>query len=145
MNPYKAIKLHSIIIPSKGTKMNTWVFINGSFLDAEHFEEVARSPEMTLNTEIHLIDIRNYGKSPKTATMFYEEIIMDIRLYIDSHSLTELCILGASFGAVIAIQLALSPKTNRGIKALVLSDSGPFPYYNLKKYPPVRYFFKKVI
>ena len=96
MNEYKLCKLHSLIIPSQNEKMTTWIFIHGLLSTGAYFVDLALTDEISLNSEIHLIDLRNRGRSPKTETMFANDIIMDIRHYIDDHQLKEVCILGAS-------------------------------------------------
>ena len=130
-------KLSSVIIPSKGEKMNTWIFIHDLMSNGASLQDLAKAEEMSQNSEIHLIDLRNHGKSAKMASMFYYDLINDIRLYLDDHSLKDVCILGISYGATIAIQFCINPATNHGVKALVLSDTGPFPYYQFDKYPRI--------
>ena len=135
MNLYEVCELHSMIIPAKKEKKTTWLFIHGLLADGNYFEDLARSDQMSLYSEIHLIDLRNHGKSAKMRTMLPKEMSMDIRHYIDDKSLGEVNILGVSYGGLVAQQLCTDPDLNKGIKGLLLSDTAPLPYCDLQRYP----------
>ena len=130
-------KLFSTIIPAKEEKKTTWIFIHGLFADGSSFERQARTEEMSLNSEIHLIDMRNHGRSGKTKTMSNEEVAMDIRHYADDHQIEKFNVFAFSFGGTAAIELCTNPKTNQGITSLVLQDVGPFSYSDSSKYPDI--------
>ena len=54
-------KLKSTIIPAKEEKKNAWILIHGMLGEGLQYLKYAETKEMSLNSEIHLIDLRNHG------------------------------------------------------------------------------------
>ncbi len=80
------------------------------------------------NYEIHLLDVRNHGRSFHSDDFSYEIMAEDIKKYCNYHSINQAIFLGHSMGGKIAMQFATTyPKY---VKKLIVADIAP------KYYPP---------
>lgn len=78
--------------------------------------------------EVHLIDLRNHGKSPHTSEMTYDLMAQDIKDYCTTHELKDIVLLGHSMGGKVAMQVACDfPDL---LQKLIVVDIAP------KYYPP---------
>ncbi|WP_396182001.1 alpha/beta fold hydrolase [Flavobacterium sp.] len=81
-----------------------------------------------LGFQIHLLDMRNHGKSFHSDEFSYEIMVEDVKSYIDFHNLQDIILLGHSMGGKIAMLFAtLFPEL---VEKLIIADIGP------KYYPP---------
>lgn len=79
-----------------------------------------------LGFQMHLLDMRNHGKSFHSDTFSYEAMVEDVKGYVDFHNLENITLLGHSMGGKIAMLFAtLYPKL---IEKLIVADIGP-KYY----------------
>jgi pimeloyl-ACP methyl ester carboxylesterase len=78
--------------------------------------------------EVHLLDLRNHGRSPHDYVSNYEAMAYDVALYIEDGWLEPTSILGHSMGGKVAMYLALERPDL--VKNLVVVDIAP------KNYPP---------
>jgi esterase len=79
-----------------------------------------------LGFQMHLLDMRNHGKSFHSDVFNYEVMVEDVKAYIDFHKLENITLLGHSMGGKIAMLLAtLYPEF---IQNLIIADIGP-KYY----------------
>lgn len=78
--------------------------------------------------EVHLLDLRNHGKSAHKENMGYELLSQDILRYIEHYKLTPPVLLGHSMGGKAAMHFGLHCSENT--KALIVVDISP------KAYPP---------
>jgi pimeloyl-ACP methyl ester carboxylesterase len=81
-----------------------------------------------LGFQIHLLDMRNHGKSFHSDEFSYEIMAQDVKSYIDFHHLQDVILLGHSMGGKVAMLFAtLYPDL---VEKLIVADIGP------KYYPP---------
>lgn len=79
-----------------------------------------------LGFQIHLLDMRNHGKSFHSDEFNYEIMVNDVKAYIDFHKLKDITLLGHSMGGKIAMLFAtLYPEV---VEKLIIADIGP-KYY----------------
>jgi pimeloyl-ACP methyl ester carboxylesterase len=79
-----------------------------------------------LGFQIHLLDMRNHGKSFHSEEFNYEIMVEDVKTYIDFHNLQDITLLGHSMGGKIAMLFAtLYPEV---VEKLIIADIGP-KYY----------------
>lgn len=77
---------------------------------------------------VHLLDLRNHGRSFHSSEMSHEAMARDILHYMEHHSLPKVILLGHSLGGKAVMQFALTyPHL---VEKLMVADIGP------KAYPP---------
>ena len=73
--------------------------------------------------EVHMLDMRNHGKSFHSDEFSYEAMANDVKLYCEHHNLKDIILLGHSMGGKTAMLLAtLHPEL---IEKLIIADIGP--------------------
>lgn len=78
--------------------------------------------------EVHLLDLRNHGRSFHSDDFSYEVMAEDIERYCEEHNLPEIILLGHSMGGKVAMQFAVTYPDK--VSKLIVADIGP------KAYPP---------
>lgn len=79
-----------------------------------------------LGFQIHLLDMRNHGKSFHSDEFNYEIMVEDVKAYIDFYNLKNITLLGHSMGGKIAMLFAtVYPEV---VEKLIIADIGP-KYY----------------
>lgn len=79
-----------------------------------------------LGYEVHLLDLRNHGRSFHSEVFNYEVMAQDVVAYCDQHQLHNIDIIGHSMGGKVAMLLAVQhPEL---IRKLIVDDIGP-KYY----------------
>lgn len=76
--------------------------------------------------EVHMLDLRNHGRSFHKAQFDYDTMAQDVLNYCEAHQLTQICLIGHSMGGKVAQFLAT--KTPELINKLVVVDIAP-KYY----------------
>ena len=79
-----------------------------------------------LGFQMHLLDMRNHGKSFHSDAFNYEVMVEDVKAYVDFHKLENITLLGHSMGGKIAMLFAT--KYPEFIEKLIVADIGP-KYY----------------
>lgn len=78
------------------------------------------------NYQVHLLDMRNHGRSPHSDAFSYELMADDLYQYIEDHKLEACNIIGHSMGGKVAMLFAvLNPDR---VARLVVADIAPKPY-----------------
>lgn len=73
--------------------------------------------------QVHMLDMRNHGKSFHSEDFSYEDMANDVKVYCDYHNLENIILLGHSMGGKTAMLLAtLHPEL---IEKLIIADIGP--------------------
>ena len=80
----------------------------------------------TLGYEVHMIDLRNHGRSFHSDVFNYEVMVQDILDYCQEHKLSNIDIIGHSMGGKAAMLLAVEHPDL--IRKLIVGDIGP-KYY----------------
>ena len=76
--------------------------------------------------EVHLLDMRNHGRSFHSEDFNYDVMVEDVVEYCNFHKLEEIILLGHSMGGKVAMQLAcMYPNV---VAKLIIADIGP-KYY----------------
>lgn len=79
-----------------------------------------------LGYQVHLLDLRNHGKSFHANEFNYEVMMQDVIEYADAHQLEQMDIIGHSMGGKIAMLLAVCHSAR--VRKLIIADIGP-KYY----------------
>lgn len=79
-----------------------------------------------LGFEMHLLDMRNHGKSFHSDDFSYEVMVEDVKAYVDFHKLENITLLGHSMGGKIAMLFAT--RYPNLLEKLIIADIGP-KYY----------------
>ena len=78
--------------------------------------------------QVHLIDLRNHGRSFHDDEMNFEVMLDDLRGYIAHYHLDTFHVLGHSMGGKLAMHWAMS--FPQGLKKLIIADIAPKKYAN---------------
>ncbi len=114
--------LHSKII-GKGTSL---LILHGFLGLGDNWISLGR--KFSQDFEVHLLDLRNHGRSFHDDEMDYEMMCQDILNYCQHHNLDSISILGHSMGGKIAMYLAVHhPKL---VVKLIVADIAPRGYSN---------------
>lgn len=100
------------------------VVLHGLFGAGRNWITVARA--LAGQYRFHLVDLRNHGGSPHTATMTYGDMVDDVCRLIASLRLETFTLVGHSMGGKAAMTLALTAP--RGLTRLVNVDIAPVSY-----------------
>ncbi|MFB9121242.1 alpha/beta fold hydrolase [Bergeyella porcorum] len=77
---------------------------------------------------VHLLDLRNHGKSFHSENMSHDDLAQDILNYMEAHRLEKVNLLGHSLGGKAVMQFAI--KFPERVEKLIVADISP------KAYPP---------
>ncbi|HEU0136238.1 MAG TPA: alpha/beta fold hydrolase, partial [Flavobacterium sp.] len=76
--------------------------------------------------EVHMLDLRNHGRSPHSENFTYQDMSDDIKKYCDARALPRVSVIGHSMGGKAAMFFAAyNPNI---VDKLVIADIGP-QYY----------------
>lgn len=76
--------------------------------------------------QVHLLDLRNHGRSFHSDDFSYELMVQDVYAYCQTHQLTNIDIIGHSMGGKVAMLLATTYPDL--IRKMIVADIGP-KYY----------------
>ena len=76
--------------------------------------------------EVHLLDLRNHGRSFHSEEFSYEVMAEDLKRYREGHDLEEITVLGHSMGGKVAMQFAVT--NPEMVSKLIVADIGPKAY-----------------
>ena len=76
----------------------------------------------TLGYQVHLLDLRNHGRSFHSDIFSYEIMVQDIEAYCEAHNLQEINILGHSMGGKVAMLFAT--QNPEMVSKLIIADIG---------------------
>lgn len=114
--------LHSQVL-GEGTP---FIILHGFFGMGDNWKSLAN--QYKEDFEVHLIDLRNHGRSLHSNDFSYEIMVKDLKHYCDSNNLSEIILLGHSMGGKVAMFFAAQYPEK--IKKLLVADISP------KQYPP---------
>lgn len=110
-------------IMGEGTPL---LVIHGLFGASDNWGTLGK--KLAEHFQVHLIDLRNHGKSFHTDEMNYDLMAEDLTRYIAHYQLENIYVLGHSMGGKASMQLATShPEL---VEKLIVADIAP------KVYPP---------
>ncbi len=79
-----------------------------------------------LGYEVHMLDMRNHGRSPHSLEHNYQVMADDLEEYLDDHNIDEADILGHSMGGKVAMVFAT--ENEERTKSLTVVDIAPKAY-----------------
>lgn len=97
------------------------VVLHGLFGSGTNWRSFARS--MAGRRRLHLLDLRNHGRSPHDDEMSYPLMVADLFAYMDQQSLQSVTLLGHSMGGKVAMLAALGAPER--VSDLVVVDIAP--------------------
>jgi len=114
--------LHSTIL-GKGKPL---LILHGLFGMSDNWITLGR--KFSEHFEVHLLDLRNHGRSFHDEVMDYEVMVQDIYKYLEHYNLNTIHLLGHSMGGKVAMLFAvLHPEK---VEKLLIADIAPKPYTN---------------
>jgi len=112
--------LHSTI-HGKGPAL---LVLHGLFGSADNWSSLGK--RWATGFEVHLIDLRNHGRSPHFLSHTYSDMAQDLVEYLQHHNLASAYVLGHSMGGKAAMTLAcMAPDS---VRAMLVADIGPWAY-----------------
>lgn len=100
------------------------IIIHGLFGMSDNWQSLGR--KWSKSYQVHLLDMRNHGRSPHSDDFSYELMADDLLEYLDDHAIEKANILGHSMGGKVAMLFAvLNPERT---ERLIVADIAPKPY-----------------
>jgi esterase len=115
------MKLFSKIYGGKGQDL---IIIHGLFGMGDNWETLAK--QFSKYCKVHLIDLRNHGRSPHSTEFNYDVMCADVLEYIEDNELVNPIILGHSLGGKVAMKFAFTYPDK--IEKLIVVDISPRKY-----------------
>jgi len=115
------MKLHSKIYGDKGQDL---IVIHGLFGMSDNWNSLGK--KFAKYCKVHLIDLRNHGRSPHSENFNYEVMCEDVLEYINDHNIQNPILLGHSLGGKVAMKFAFTYPDK--IEKLVVADISPREY-----------------
>ena len=97
------------------------IVLHGLFGSGTNWRSLARG--LSDGCTVHLLDLRNHGRSPHADSMNYPEMANDLRAYMDEQGIEAAAILGHSMGGKVAMYFALNAPGR--VTHLVVVDIAP--------------------
>ena len=114
--------LHSKII-GEG---QPFLIVHGLFGSADNWGTLGK--KFAMNFQVHLIDLRNHGRSFHSDEMNYDVMVQDLKFYVSHYGLKDVLLLGHSMGGKVAMKFAIDyPDV---LEKVIVADIAP------KEYPP---------
>lgn len=119
------MELYSNIIGEEGKPL---LILHGLFGMSDNWKTLGKRFAEEKGFQVHLLDLRNHGRSPHSEQFSYDLMVDDVKAYCEKHDLNKIILLGHSMGGKVAMHLAVdSPDL---LEALIVVDIAP------KSYPP---------
>tara|TARA_B100001250_G_scaffold375644_1_gene363353 strand:+ start:1463 stop:2233 length:771 start_codon:yes stop_codon:yes gene_type:complete len=115
------MKLYSKIY---GEKAQELIIIHGLFGMSDNWMTLGK--KFAEHWKVHLIDLRNHGRSPHKKAFDYEVMCEDILEYIKGHNIRKPILLGHSLGGKVAMKFAFTHQDK--IEKLIVADISPREY-----------------
>ncbi len=102
------------------------VILHGLFGSARNWRGIAR--QLAGDFQIFTVDLRNHGESGHADSMYYMEMVEDIRQFLRDRQLDKVSLIGHSLGGKIAMAYAL--EYSEMLEKLIVMDIAPVQYKN---------------
>ncbi|EGN99307.1 hypothetical protein SERLA73DRAFT_182233, partial [Serpula lacrymans var. lacrymans S7.3] len=114
-------------IPSDGNKNERpLVILHGFFGSKRNWSSLSKAFMKDSGRPVFSLDLRNHGSSPHVRPMTYTHMAADVLSFCQSHSLSNITLLGHSMGGKVAMSLALDLDLPDDLLAhLIVSDIAP--------------------
>lgn len=100
------------------------IIIHGLFGMSDNWNSLGKS--FSKNYNVHLVDLRNHGRSFHDEVFTYEAMSKDLKNYIAHHNLENPIILGHSLGGKVAMHFCFKNKSL--VSKLIVVDIAPKAY-----------------
>lgn len=107
-----------------GAGETTLVILHGVLGSAQNWQRVAKA--LGESMRVLVLDQRNHGSSPHTATHTIEDLREDLRDFFEQQKLTRAFVLGHSMGGMAAMEFAFHYPDR--VQGLIIEDIAPRPY-----------------
>ena len=101
-----------------------FLLIHGLFGMNDNLAMIARP--LAEQFEVHCLDLRNHGRSPRAESMGFAEMADDLLAYMDANGIERAHVLGHSLGGKVAMQLALNHPQR--LDKVLVADISPVDY-----------------
>ena len=115
------MKLYSKIYGDKGHDL---IIIHGLFGMSDNWNSLGK--QFAKYCKVHLIDLRNHGRSPHSTDFNYEVMCGDVLEYMEDNNIEKPIILGHSLGGKVAMKFAFTYPDK--IEKLIVADIAPRKY-----------------
>ena len=115
------MKLHSKIYGDQGPHL---IIIHGLFGMSDNWNTLGK--KFAQYYKVHLVDLRNHGRSPHSLDFNYEVMSEDLYDYMQDHNILKANILGHSLGGKVAMKYAFTH--NEKVEKLLIADISPRSY-----------------
>ena len=115
------MKLHSKKYGDKGQDL---IVIHGLFGMSDNWSTLGR--KFSKHFKVHLIDLRNHGRSPHSTEFNYDVMCEDLIEYIEDYNLKKPLVIGHSLGGKVAMKLAFTHAEI--LEKLLIADISPRRY-----------------
>ena len=100
------------------------IILHGFLGSSDNWRGIAKN--YLTNYNVHLLDLRNHGKSFHNQDISYQSMAADVDQYIEAKKIKNPIIIGHSMGGKVAIQSAINKSYT--IKKLIIVDIAPITY-----------------
>jgi len=115
-----AVKLHA----HKRGKGKPLLILHGLFGSGDNWRTLSK--QFARSFDVHVLDLRNHGRSPHVPEMSYRDMSEDVMAYMDAQRLGQADIIGHSMGGKVAMTCVfMYPEAFR---RLVVADIAPRSY-----------------
>lgn len=118
------VQLHSLRFENPGAPV--LIILHGLLGASRNWTTIGKS--LRDRFDVHALDLRNHGISPHTNSMRWPELVADLLLYLDTHGLDDVLLMGHSLGGKIAMKFACEYPER--LRKLIIVDIAA------KVYPP---------
>ena len=112
------MKLHSKIYGDKGPSL---IVIHGLFGMSDNWNTLGK--QFAKYCKVHLVDLRNHGRSPHADAFNYDVMCEDLIQYLNDKSIEKAILLGHSLGGKVAMKFAFSYPEK--VVKLLIADISP--------------------
>jgi len=107
-----------------GDKAQDLIIIHGLFGMSDNWNSLGK--KFAKYCKVHLIDLRNHGRSPHSDDFNYEVMCGDLLEYIEDNNIQKSILLGHSLGGKVAMKFAFTYPDK--IEKLIVADIAPRSY-----------------
>lgn len=103
------------------------VILHGFLGSLDNWITIGRKLEQ-LNLEVHLVDLRNHGKSFHSKDFSYDHMCIDLKKYLDSYNIKKTSVLGHSMGGKVVFSFLENYENY--LDKIIIADILPVKYEN---------------
>ncbi|MCC5813303.1 MAG: alpha/beta fold hydrolase [Leptospira sp.] len=104
------------------------IILHGLFGSSRNWVSIAKS--LSKNRDVYALDLRNHGDSPWHDTHSLEDMVEDLREFIEARNLDHPILLGHSMGGLVTMLYALKAEKNEfpPVARIIIQDIAPREY-----------------